>query len=109
MDKPIMMSDNYRSSFLIRVKKTNGKTCGVWFEISSHNEKLATTLEELQKLITDMKLEEEIPIGVKPQQPIPKVYVCMTCKYSMPAFPEHPQVGRYYCPNCGKWTSFEKK
>ena len=109
MDKPIMMSDNYRSGFLVRVKKTNGKTSGVWLEVSSHNDKLATTLEELQKLVKDMNLEEEVRFTEKPMQPIAKVYMCTVCKYTMPAFPEHPQVGRYYCPNCNKWVNFEKK
>jgi predicted SprT family Zn-dependent metalloprotease len=109
MENAITMSDNYRSGFMIRVKKTNGKTNSVWLELSSHNEKLATTVEELQKLVKDMSLEEDVRFSEKAVAPIPKVYGCTVCGYTMPAFPEHPQVGRYYCPSCNKWLNFQKR
>ncbi|QLJ53512.1 MAG: hypothetical protein Sv326_1337 (plasmid) [Candidatus Fermentimicrarchaeum limneticum] len=109
MENAITMSDNYRSGFMIRVKKTNGKTNSVWLELSSHNDKLATTLDELQKLVKDLNMEEEVRFSEKPKAAEPKVYMCTSCGYTMPAFPEHPQVGRYYCPQCNKWVNFQKK
>jgi DNA-directed RNA polymerase subunit RPC12/RpoP len=133
MDGPIYLSDNYRSGFLLRVKKINGKTNSVWFEVSSHNPGLDTTLNELANLAKEMGLEQDITFRQpnkfpeiklpKPQEPKqnhkqePKKsteiknwrYVCMSCGFDIPAFEKHDAINNLYCAKCKKWRVFEKK
>jgi hypothetical protein len=115
MENQPTLSDNYRSGFMVRIKKTNGKVNSVWLEISSHNAVLGTTLSELNKLVKDMKLEEQIPMSnteTPKEQPQPEHlnvrYDCGVCHYSFPCFPSSPKMMSYYCPACGKWRTFTK-
>lgn len=122
-----MMSDNYRSGFLVRIKKTNGKVNNVWLEISTHNDRLETTMGELGKLAKELNLEDQIAMNIKPspqaspysyapnyqpeevEKKLNVRYFCGKCSYSFPCFPNSPKVMSYYCPTCGRWTNFEKR
>lgn len=110
--QPIYLSDNYRSSFLIRVKKVNGKTNSVWFEVGAHNDKLVTTVKELQELIANLGLEQDIPMKTAPITK-PKIenwrYVCRNCNEDIPAFADHPETQQLFCAKCKKWKIFDKK
>ena len=58
MDSQIInVSENYRSGFLIRIKKINGKTTSIWIEVSSHNAELKTTFNDMNEIIDRLKTE----------------------------------------------------
>lgn len=72
-------------------------------EVTIHGEDIYELLPKAGQIISQLR-DDKIPTAPQARQ-----YVCTSCKYTMPAFPEHPQVGRYYCPRCNKWVNFEKK
>ena len=114
MDEPIKLSNDYRSGFMLRVKRVNGKVMSTWLELSDHNERLEATLKSLDSVLESMKLKSEINMSSpsSPNAPPEKLnvrYFCSKCGYSFPCFPSSPPNMSYYCPTCNKWGNFQKR
>lgn len=119
-ERPIIVSNEYRSGFLLRVKRTNGKVVSSWLEVSDHNEQLQTTLKSLGQVLSDMQLTGEVNLKHQQtqaqqqergevEQKLNVRYFCTKCTYNMPAFPSQPKMQSLWCPQCNKWGNFEKR
>lgn len=125
MDDKVIVSNEFRSGWLLRVRKIGGKVNGVWLELSDHNAQLDASLASLNTVITQLKLNAEV--GMNPPNPpvppnppsLPKPaeqpenrnvrYFCAKCSYNFPAFPSSARNMSYYCPSCNRWGNFEKR
>jgi RNA polymerase-binding transcription factor DksA len=107
--KPVFVSNDYRSGFLLRIKRVNGKVVSTWLELSDHNERLETTLKSLDNVLESMKLKNEINMTSTQPANNDYRYYCMVCGDNIPAFKEQPDKQKLYCRKCDRWQMFEKR